>query len=185
MATETEYLYSNNPVTPPPKPAALERVYGCGRSSVAASDGSGAYFLDRVRPGVWRLQIYPSVMTVADPFSGTAAKKTELVPGDVAMNVHLPDLGESFAVRRLSDGEMAGATERGTVVLAPGDYVLMRNELAANKAAVSLAREANVPSYVAPEIPKGRAVPCLSATLPEQWRAGADVPVRVESVFVD
>ncbi|MBQ3290525.1 MAG: cellulase family glycosylhydrolase [Kiritimatiellae bacterium] len=52
MATETEYFYSNNPVTPPPKPAALERVYGCGRSSVAASDGSGAYFLDRVRPGV-------------------------------------------------------------------------------------------------------------------------------------
>ena len=185
MATETEYLYSNNPVTPPPKPAALERVYGCGRSSVAASDGSGAYFLDRVRPGVWRLQIYPSVMTVADPFSGTAAKKTVLVPGDVAMNVHLPDLDESFAVRRLSDGEMAGAAERGAVVLAPGDYVLMRNELAANKALVAMAREAKVPPYVAPEIPKGRAVPRLSVSLPGQWRAGADVPVRVESVFAD
>ena len=185
MATETEYLYSNNPVTPPPEPAALERVYGCGRSSVAASDGSGAYFLDRVRAGVWRLQIYPSVMIVADPFSGTAAKKTALVPGDVAMDVHLPDLGEAFAVRRFPGGEATGQAEGGAVVLAPGDYVLMRNELAANKAVVSMAREANVPPYVAPEIPKGWAAPRLSVALPRQWRAGADVPVRVESVFAD
>lgn len=185
MATETEYLYSNNPVTLPPKPAALERVYGCGRSSVASSNGSGAYFLDRIRSGVWRFQIYPSVMTVADPFSGTAAKKTVLVPGDVAMDVHLPDLGESFFVRRLSDWEVAGRAERGLVVLAPGDYVLMRNELAADKAIVSMAREVNVPPYIAPEVPNGRAEPRISATLPGQWRAGADVPVRIESVFSD
>ena len=153
--------------------------------SVAASDGSGVYFLDRVRPGVWRLQIYPSVMTVADPFSGTAAKKTVLVPGDVAMNVHLPDLGESFAVRRLSDGENAGRAERGAVVLAPGDYVLMQNELAADKSVISKAREANVPPYIAPEITNGQAGPLVSAILPGQWRAGADVPVRIESVFTD
>ncbi|MBQ3290526.1 MAG: hypothetical protein IJH50_14080 [Kiritimatiellae bacterium] len=124
-------------------------------------------------------------MTVADPFSGTGTKKTVLVPGDVAMNVHLPDLGESFAVRRLSNGEMAGRSERGAVVLAPGDYVLMRNELASDKAVVSMAREANVPPYVAPEIPKGRAAPRLSVALPGQWRAGTDVPVLVESVFAD
>ena len=185
MATETEYLYSNNPVTQPPKSAALERVYGCGRSAVAASDGSGAYFLDRVSPGVWRLQIYPSVMTVADPFSGTAAKKTELVPGDVSMQVHLPDLGEEFVVRRLLGGESAGVAKGGAIVLAPGDYVLMRNELAVDKAVVSMAREANVPPYVAPEIPTRRAEPRISATLPGRWRADADVPVRVESVFAD
>ena len=185
MATETEYLYSNNPITPPPSPSSLERVYGCGRSSVASSDGSGAYFLDRVRAGVWRLQVYPSVMTVADPFSGTAAKKTALVPGDVSMHVHLPDLGEAFTVRRIPGGEIAGEAEGGAVVLAPGDYVLMRNQLAADKAVLSMAREANVPPYVAPEIPEGRAEPRILATLPVQWRTGADVPVRVESVFAD
>ena len=94
MATDSEYFYSNDPVTPPPRPAALRRVYGCGRSSVAASDGSGAYFLDKAADGLWRLQLYPNVITVANPFSGAAGVKTEIVPGDVALTLHLPDLGE-------------------------------------------------------------------------------------------
>ena len=103
MVTETEYLYSNNPVTPPPNLATLRRVYGCGRSSVASSDGSGAYFLDKAETGVWRLQIYPSVITVANPFSGSSGVKTALVPGDVSIYVHLPDLGDEFSVRRLQE----------------------------------------------------------------------------------
>ena len=185
MATKTEYFYSNDPVTQPPSPPSLERVYGCGRSSVAASDGSGAYFLDRVRVGIWRLQVYPNVMTVADPFSGTAAKKTALVPGDVLMNVHLPDLGEAFAVRRFPGGENVGEAKCGAIVLAPGDYVLTRSGLSADKGALAAARLADVPPYVAPRIPEGRAEPRISAILPGQWRAGADVPVRVESVFAD
>ena len=46
-------------------------------------------------------------------------------------------------------------------------------------------RLADVPPYVSPETPKGAAELRLCATLPAQWYAGADVPIRVESVFAD
>ena len=185
MATETEYFYSNNPVTPPPNPAALRRVYGCGRSAVAASDGSGAYFLDKVETGVWRLQIYPNVVTVANPFSGSAGVKTALVAGDVAMSVHLPDLGGKFTVRKISGGGAVAMAEDCRVVLPPGDYVLTRAADVEDGRIARTMRLVDVPSYVAPEIPEGEAVPRLCAAMPAQWYSGADVPIRVESVFVD
>lgn len=185
MVTETEYLYSNNPVTPPKNPAALRRVYGCGRSSVASSDGSGAYFLDKAEAGVWRLQIYTNVITVDNPFSGSSGVKTALLPGDVAMSVHLPDLGDEFSVRRFSEGKAIARAKDGRVVLPPGDYVLTRDaDVEAGKIARAM-HLVDVPQYVAPEFPKGEAVPRLCATLPAQWYAGADVPVRIESVFAD
>ena len=185
MATETEYLYSNNPVTPPPNLATLQRVYGCGRSSVVSSDGSGAYFLDKAETGVWRLQLYPNVITVANPFSGSAGVKTALVPGDVSICVHLPDLGDEFVVRRLSESKAITRAKNGRVVLPPGDYVLTRNMNISDEGIARAMQLVDVPSYVAPEIPKGAAEPRLYVTLPAQWCAGADVPIRVESVFAD
>jgi hypothetical protein len=186
MATDSEYFYSNDPVTPPPRPAALRRVYGCGRSSVAASDGSGAYFLDKAADGLWRLQLYPNVITVANPFSGVAGVKTEIVPGDVALTLHLPDLGDRYAVRRVRDGAVGAIAVDGCVILPPGDYVLTRDAGDANPKALKPAlRLAEVPPYVAPPIPQGSATPRLHVLLPTQWRAGVDVPVRVEGIFAD
>ena len=185
MATETEYLYSNNPVTPPPNPATLRRVYGCGRSSVVASDGSGAYFLDKAETGIWRLQIYPNVITVANPFSGAAGMKTALVPGAVSFCVRLPELGDEFLVRRLSGGKAIARAKNGRVVLPPGDYMLTRNMNISEEGIARAARLVDVPPYVAPAIPKGETEPRLCATLPAQWFSGADVPMRIEGVFVD
>ena len=185
MATEAEYLYSNSPVTPPPNPTSLRRVYGCGRSSVAASDGSGAYFLDKVEIGMWRLQIYPNVITVANPFSGSAGVKTALVPGDVSICVRLPDLGGEFTARGSSGGSVVAKAENGRVVLPPGDYVLTRDMVISDAEIARAVKLVDVPPYVVPEIPKGKAEPRLCVTLPAQWYSGADVPVRVESVFAD
>ena len=186
MATDSEYFYSNDPVTPPPRPAALRRVYGCGRSSGAASDGSGAYFLDKAADGMWRLQLYPNVITVANPFSGVAGVKTKIVPGAAALTLHLPDLGNGYAVRGARDGAVVAMAVDGRVILPPGDYVLTRDAGNANlKALMPALRLAKVPPYVAPPIPQGSAAPRLHALLPTQWRAGVDVPVRVEGVFAD
>ena len=185
MVTETEYLYSNNPVTPPKNLAALRRVYGCGRSSVASSDGSGAYFLDKAETGIWRLQIYPNVITVENPFSGSLGVKTALVPGDVSICVRLPDLGDEFSVRRLSGGKAIARAKNGRVALSPGDYVLTRNMNISDEVIARAMHLVDVPPYVAPEAPKGAAEPHLYVTLPAQWYSGADVPVRIESVFAD
>jgi hypothetical protein len=144
LVTTNVYLNSNATATPAPDPGALTRVWGCGTSPVVACGGSGAYYLDRVSPGLWRLQLYPDLFVVADPYSGTGETKVCLLPGPVGLTVRLPDLGESFAVQAF-DGQAAGdrlmRAERGAVALAPGDYLLTRSRWRPSTARQRLAAE--------------------------------------------
>ena len=47
---------------------ALRRIAGYGSSPTVTYEGEGIYFLDKVRPGVWRLEVYPDAVPVRDPF---------------------------------------------------------------------------------------------------------------------
>lgn len=132
MATETAFLYTNDTATRPPNPERLTRVYGRGRSSLVASDGSGAYFLDRMRRGVWRLQVYPNILCVDDPFVRRDNVKRVIAHGDVTLTVSVPDLGPAF-----------------TCTVAPGDWVLERGR--ARRVSPADARMTpSVPAYDVP-----------------------------------
>lgn len=149
MVTETALYYTAPPVTPIPTPERLTRVYGCGASAVAASGGSGAYFLDRVDEGLWRLQVYPSVLPVADPYTGKPGAKTVVLGDDVKMKVSLPDLGAAFAVHATPDGRSVARADAGVFTVAPGDYVLSR-EADPSSARLAAARAADIAPYCAP-----------------------------------
>jgi hypothetical protein len=184
FVTEEAYLSSNATATPPPKPEALTRVWGCGPSPVASYKGSGAYFLDRAAPGVWRLQLYPDVFTVADPYSGTDATKVRVLPGAHAMTVRLPDLGEAFAVRPFDGQSAAGQTakaEKGAFTVPPGDYLLIRAGGQPKASELHLAAAA-APRYVAPQA-DATATPLLRAEVPAQWRSGQPLALRAEAAF--
>lgn len=127
LADETSFLYTNDTDGRPPAPEKLRRVWGHGRSCVVKSDGSGAYFLDRLAPGEWRLQLYPNVFCVDDPFAHRPTLKRVVAKGEVTLSVDLPDLGPAFAVK-----------------LNPGDWLLSRGGAA--KRAVA----GDGPRYVAP-----------------------------------
>ncbi|MCQ2390211.1 MAG: glycoside hydrolase family 5 protein [Kiritimatiellae bacterium] len=152
MATETDYLYSARPLTPPPDPTKLQRVWGCGKSSVVASEGTGAYFLDKVSAGVWRLQVFPSVLPIADPHTGLPCPKVAILPDEVAFTVALPDLGERFDVRRQGDASLAGTAVAGRFRVMPGDYVLTREGLSG--ADVAKGQAYDLPTYWAPAADK-------------------------------
>ena len=124
MVTETDYLYTADPLDPPPVPAKLRRVWGVGASSVVASTGNGAYFLDKAADGLWRLQLYPSVFTVRDEYSGGTRPKVVILPEPPTLTINLPDLGTAFRVRAAADGTVAAQACAGRVTLAAGDYVL-------------------------------------------------------------
>lgn len=111
MVTETDFLYSNDTSTRPPSPEKLRRVWGVGRSPVIASSGTGAYFFDRISPGEWAVEIFPDVIRLADPYTGSDDRKTELKYGEVELAVDLPDLGGVRCVR-----------------LKPGKHVLRRSD---------------------------------------------------------
>lgn len=172
------YYYTNDPVTPPPDVAALRRVWGCGTSSVAASTGTGAYFLDRAAPGVWRLQLYPSVFETADPYTGRGNVKRVVVPDNPRVTIRLPDLGERWQATAIAPAAGAAVSAQAfSAILAPGDYLVTRAAPTAAERAAAVS--ADVPPFVAPppEKPATRA----NLSLPRQGAAGQDLPFDLKT----
>ena len=120
-------LYAGSTRATPPDRAALRRIAGYGSSSTVTYEGEGIYFLDKVRPGLWRLEVYPDAVPVRDPFEPPSPDKvvTRAISRAWPMTVALPDLGTDFTVRPIMAGNPR--TERaaaGAFIVTPGVYVL-------------------------------------------------------------
>jgi hypothetical protein len=129
MVTDEKFLYTNNTVTSPPSPERLEQVAGTGNSPVVSYEGTGAYFLDRLEAGVWRLEVMPDAVWVRDPFEEASLdKEVSLVLWKRwPMAIHLPDLGEGFIIVGLNDGNDADLDALGgSFSIWPGSYLLTR-----------------------------------------------------------
>ena len=61
--------------TQPPAPRKLSELAGYGNSPLVHYPGAGAYFLDRLEPGVWRLEVMPDAIWVRDPFEKPSPEK--------------------------------------------------------------------------------------------------------------
>lgn len=158
LAADDCYFYTNGAMTPPPDPAKLRHVWGVGDSPVVTTTGTGAYFLDRLSAGRWRLQLYPDVFRTADPFTGKAGMKVAALDRPVTLTVGLPDLGARF-----------------TRTLAPGDYVVARGG-----AVSSAPADLGGPRFVLPELVS---TPLLDPRVPRQMRADRSTDVPCATVF--
>ncbi len=129
LNAEDTFLYSNNTGTSPKKEAALERIAGVGSSPVVSYPGTGAYFLDKLEDGVWRLEVMPDAIQVHDPFERPDYNKynVHLEWHQHPIQINLSDLGSSFRVEGLNNGNnfIAKAGD-GTVSISPGAYLLTR-----------------------------------------------------------
>jgi len=140
-----DFLYSNTTHDTPPHPAKLRHIAGCGSSPVVKYAGTGAYFLDRVTDGVWRMEVYPDYVWVADPFGATNLQRevSRIYWRRRAMTIHLPDLGVNYVARKIA-GEPSYDTineretafplnktpfnaRNGQIFVTPGVYILSRN----------------------------------------------------------
>lgn len=171
LVSDTDLLTSNRTATLPPKPAALRRVWGVGTSPIVSYAGTGAYFLDRVGEGLWRLQVYPDAVVLADPYSGGATEKVRLLWGRHPLTVRLPDLGATYLCRAEATGASQTAAA-ATVNLLPGAYLLARDATVA---------AAEIPPDPVPFAVPAPAVAPLAARLdaPDLWREGRALPVTV------
>jgi hypothetical protein len=120
-------LYAGSTRSTPPDPAALRRIAGYGSSPVVTYEGQGIYFLDKVRAGVWRLEVYPDAVPVRDPFEPPNPDKivTRAISRAWPMTLTLPDLGSAFTAQPITAGN--SETERavaGRFTVTPGVYVL-------------------------------------------------------------
>jgi hypothetical protein len=92
------YMNAGSTASAARNPKTLQRVVGFGSSPLVGYEGSGAYFLDKVRDGVWRLELYPDEILVRDPFEQPRPDKivSRLLDRSWPMVIHLPDLGDAF-----------------------------------------------------------------------------------------
>lgn len=129
MVSEKKYMYTNSTSTPPPAPEKLEEIAGYGNSPVIRYEGYGAYFLDHLKEGIWRLEVMPDAIWVEDPFCRVSLNKKVAVINwkEWPVTVNLPDLGDHFSIQGLNEGnnELKKSTGK-TFAVSPGIYMLVR-----------------------------------------------------------
>ncbi|MDQ2771275.1 MAG: cellulase family glycosylhydrolase [Bacteroidota bacterium] len=181
-APETFY-YTANTGTAPRQPARLTRVAGVGSSPVAEYGGTGAYFLDKLAPGVWRLEVMPDAVPLRDPFEKASPDKTvtQIVWSGQPLRLRLPDLGPAFTARGLDAGNPAQlAAADGRLTVRPGVYLLAAPGRAT--AAFGLQtpfKNIELGEFVAP--PATSIFPQLRHTPPAQAVAGQ--PLRISAML--
>jgi len=127
LVARDAFLYAGSTRSAPPEPAALLRIAGYGSSSTVAYGGEGVYFLDKVRPGLWRLEVYPDAVQVRDPFEPPSPDKivTRAVSRGWPMTVALSDLGATFTVQPVTAGNpTVEQAAGGRFIVTPGVYIL-------------------------------------------------------------
>ncbi|HET7038556.1 MAG TPA: hypothetical protein VFH97_01630, partial [Gemmatimonadales bacterium] len=178
MVADTVFLYSNDTRTAPPAPAGLRHVAGVGSSPVVEYGGTGAYFLDRMQDGVWRLEVYPDVVWVVDPFTRPSLTReaARVMWRTRPMRITLPDLGDDFRmVAALDSGASRPSSARsGAFDVRPGRYALIRRTTEPDAVAASL------PTFSAP--PPSNAPTTVLHQPPAEVEAGRPFTVRVEVV---
>ena len=122
------FMHAGDTRNPPPSVAKLQRIAAYGSSPVVDYPGEGVYFLDKVRTGLWRLELYPDAVPVRDPFEMPNAEKivTRAIYRSWEMRVTLPELGSTFTVQRLNRGAatMMERAQDGRFTASPGVYLL-------------------------------------------------------------
>ena len=127
LVARDAFLYAGSTRATPPEPAALRRIAGYGSSSTVTYAGEGIYFLDKVRPGLWRLEVYPDAVPVEDPFGPPNPDKivTRAISRSWPMTLVLPDLGPSFTVQPITAGNAQNTQAPASrFAVLPGVYVL-------------------------------------------------------------
>jgi len=130
MNTTDKFYYSNSTSTRPVNANALLKIAGVGNSAIVNHNGSGAYFLDKVEEGVWRLEVMPDVIYIRDPFERASPKKevTSIKWATNKMQISLDDLGMAFSIKGVNDGNnFSGTTAADGFKITPGTYLLTRN----------------------------------------------------------
>jgi hypothetical protein len=136
LVTPREFFYSNTTNTTPPSTSTMERIIGCGSSPVVAYEGTGAYFLEKLVPGAWRLELYPDAVWVNDPYGPHRLTRevARILWREWPMTIKLDDLGDTFSVRAVNRGNEYHATAAaGQFAVRPGVYVLSRSDMAADQ----------------------------------------------------
>gem|GEM_PF-4061816 len=107
--------------------SSLKQIIGVGSSTVVKTDGNGIYFLDKIKDGLWRMEVYPNIARLSDPFNMPSPTKKcyQALWDEIRFSIDLPDLGKEFNVNALNNNFAFKATN-GNFVVKPDLYILSK-----------------------------------------------------------
>jgi hypothetical protein len=152
--TEEQFFYTNHTQTRPQQIQNIKEIAGCGSSPLVQYSGSGAYFLDKLENGLWRLEVMPDAYWINDPYSKTTPRvqKAAVQHNRNKMTVQLPDLGNRFTAKAINHGNNSMPTvKNGTMELMPGVYLLQRHDVATSVAVDMNYKNIQINEFVAPQ----------------------------------
>lgn len=155
MNTVKEFYYTGNTTTAPADEKKIEHIAGTGSSPLVNYKGYGAYFLDKLENGIWRLEVMPDAITIRDPFEKASPEKevVHIAWADEAMQIHLSDMGGDFEVNGINQNNayQTKATN-GSFTIKPGTYLLIGNGKSAAKwTAGKMIGNIGLSEFVAPQ----------------------------------
>ncbi|WP_337879203.1 hypothetical protein [Rheinheimera sp.] len=185
LQSDSQLLYSNSTNATAKDIRQLTQIAGVGSSALVQYQGNGAYFLDKQQDGLWRLEVYPDVLELQDPYQNSSLRREarRLYSTSRSITVQLPDLGHSYQLNAINTGNSSKQQAKaGTVQVQPGVYLLAKTAAQLGSAAVDN-------SYLLPETRttsldvehQNLREAALKQQLPLSFRIGSTVaPEKVE-----
>ncbi|MUP46176.1 membrane or secreted protein [Gramella sp. BOM4] len=122
-----EFIYTNTTNQQPKDINAVKSISGHGSSPVVNYKGKGAYFLDKLEDGAWRLEVMPDPVLIKNPFGSNSLQKTVSVISwkENEMKLNLPDLGSGFSIKALNAGNAHVVNSNDAeFLISPGTYLI-------------------------------------------------------------
>ncbi len=177
-----KYFYTNSTSITPKSAESLNHIAGFGQSPVVDYSGQGAYFLDQIEPGVWRLEVLPDAAWVENPFGRNSSNQ---VIGTVQHNVqtmtlNIDDLGLNFSLIDLNGDGNFNQIEGGYFDISPGVYVLRSDGKGFDLNDAGLFNSYPINTFYAPQ--SNITKDYFNHNVPTQGRIGESVLIKVQYV---
>jgi len=154
MNTAEEFYYSNTTTSKPVNSTSLRHIAGVGNSGMIQYEGTGAYFIDRVDEGIWRLEVMPDAAFIRDPFEKNVPEKevARIRWQNHLMKLNLPDLGQDFKVSGINGSAGSDSKAEGYQFrVSPGVYWLEKQGKQNTFTAQSRIGQIRAGEFVAPK----------------------------------
>ena len=122
-----KYYHSNKTSYLPKEINKLKKIAGVGSSPIVEYNGTGAYFLDELQPGLWRLEIMPDIVITSDPFTKPSPQKEvgKIFYNNRPILITLPQLGKNYYYQAINaSNSLKGEAKEGKFDVYPGVYLL-------------------------------------------------------------
>ncbi len=179
--SDEKFFYSNNTTSQPANISLLTEIAGCGSSPLVKYTGSGAYFIDKLSNGVWRLEVMPDFCWIEDPYSSVnpAKQKAAVLHNRQHMTITLPDLGNGFIIQGINQGNtFNGKASKSSFEVMPGTYLLTKSTTDAGAYTGKTYKNITIDEYVAPASNLGATI--LHNLSPDEATAGKPVALQFE-----